>query len=380
MSRILKRPMFRRGGSSNEGIMTGLVDRKGYQEDGFVTKVGQTAAELTPELEALLRQYTPKTRLPLGAVGAGLLRGEGFRESLIKPYLDYTKRDDEREAGIKGGAAKLAIGQALKVPKATTTKAVRNISNETLFGIPPGGEGLISNAQALSVPGKFKASDTRMITLPDGRTMPYEEYKIQNTNENKAKQIVGSINTVGKLKNKMLADLEDTPTGPFGSVIGVMEGISDQFSQATEALGFNQNSLDFNPSKSEQLDKYLEDKGITRRAANFAAMKSSVINLAYMLAKIKEPGNPRLSEGDIIRQMDRIKFGASRDVFAAALNNIYEDEVIGARGQIEGYGLNPDDYFNVGKDTENTTETGARNMKKDYNILGLPEDKLAPIE
>ena len=380
MSRILKRPMFRRGGSSNEGIMTGLVDRKGYQEDGFVTKVGQTAAELTPELEALLRQYTPKTRLPLGAVGAGLLRGEGFRESLIKPYLDYTKRDDAREAGIKGGAAKLAIGQALKVPKATTTKAVRNISNETLFGIPPGGEGLISNAQALSVPGKFKASDTRMITLPDGRTMPYEEYKIQNTNENKAKQIVGSINTVGKLKNKMLADLEDTPTGPFGSVIGVMEGISDQFSQATEALGFNQNSLDFNPSKSEQLDKYLEDKGITRRAANFAAMKSSVINLAYMLAKIKEPGNPRLSEGDIIRQMDRIKFGASRDVFAAALNNIYEDEVIGARGQIEGYGLNPDDYFNVGKDTENTTETGARNMKKDYNILGLPEDKLAPIE
>ena len=380
MSRILKRPMFRRGGSSNEGIMTGLVDRKGYQEDGFVTKVGQTAAELTPELEALLRQYTPKTRLPLGAVGAGLLRGEGFRESLIKPYLDYTKRYDAREAGIKGGAAKLAIGQALKVPKATTTKAVRNISNETLFGIPPGGEGLISNAQALSVPGKFKASDTRMITLPDGRTMPYEEYKIQNTNENKAKQIVGSINTVGKLKNKMLADLEDTPTGPFGSVIGVMEGISDQFSQATEALGFNQNSLDFNPSKSEQLDKYLEDKGITRRAANFAAMKSSVINLAYMLAKIKEPGNPRLSEGDIIRQMDRIKFGASRDVFAAALNNIYEDEVIGARGQIEGYGLNPDDYFNVGKDTENTTETGARNMKKDYNILGLPEDKLAPIE
>ena len=117
MSRILKRPMFRRGGSSNEGVMTGLVDRKGYQKDGFVTSIGQRASELTPELEALLRQYTPKTSLPLGAVGAGLLRGEGFRESLINPYLDYTKRDDAREAGIKGGAAKLAIGQALKVPK-----------------------------------------------------------------------------------------------------------------------------------------------------------------------------------------------------------------------------------------------------------------------
>jgi hypothetical protein len=31
MSRILKRPMFRRGGSTNTGIMSGLVDRKNYK-------------------------------------------------------------------------------------------------------------------------------------------------------------------------------------------------------------------------------------------------------------------------------------------------------------------------------------------------------------
>ena len=31
MSRILKRPMFRKGGSTSKGIMTGLVDRKKYQ-------------------------------------------------------------------------------------------------------------------------------------------------------------------------------------------------------------------------------------------------------------------------------------------------------------------------------------------------------------
>ena len=30
MSRILRRPMFKMGGSTNSGIMTGLVDRKGY--------------------------------------------------------------------------------------------------------------------------------------------------------------------------------------------------------------------------------------------------------------------------------------------------------------------------------------------------------------
>ena len=32
MSRILSRPMFRKGGSTNKGIMDGLVDRKGYKQ------------------------------------------------------------------------------------------------------------------------------------------------------------------------------------------------------------------------------------------------------------------------------------------------------------------------------------------------------------
>ena len=31
MARVLNRPMFRRGGSTNEGIMHGLVDRRGYE-------------------------------------------------------------------------------------------------------------------------------------------------------------------------------------------------------------------------------------------------------------------------------------------------------------------------------------------------------------
>jgi hypothetical protein len=35
-SRILKRPMFRRGGMANQGIMSGLEDRSGYQEGGNI--------------------------------------------------------------------------------------------------------------------------------------------------------------------------------------------------------------------------------------------------------------------------------------------------------------------------------------------------------
>ena len=126
--------MFRRGGSSNQGIMTGLVDRKGYQEDGFVTTVGQKAEALTPELEALLRQYTPKTRLPIGEFGLNIASGMPITEALQDPYRRFTRADDAREASIRGGAAKLAIAQAMKVPKDPRTTAQKNADALGLVG------------------------------------------------------------------------------------------------------------------------------------------------------------------------------------------------------------------------------------------------------
>ena len=126
--------MFRRGGSSNQGIMTGLVDRKGYQEDGFVTTVGQKAGALTPELEALLRQYTPKTRLPIGEFGLNIASGMSLTDALRDPYKRFTRADDAREAAIRGGAAKLAIAQAMKVPKDPRTPAQKNADALGLVG------------------------------------------------------------------------------------------------------------------------------------------------------------------------------------------------------------------------------------------------------
>ena len=42
--RILKRPMFKKGGSANEGIMNGLVDRKGYAHAGVVHDAASTVS------------------------------------------------------------------------------------------------------------------------------------------------------------------------------------------------------------------------------------------------------------------------------------------------------------------------------------------------
>ena len=126
--------MFRRGGSSNQGIMTGLVDRTKHADQPFVTGIGKTAEALTPELEALLRQYTPKTRLPIGEFGLNIASGMSLTDALSDPYKRFTRADDAREAAIRGGAAKLAIAQAMKVPKDPRTTAQKNADALGLVG------------------------------------------------------------------------------------------------------------------------------------------------------------------------------------------------------------------------------------------------------
>jgi hypothetical protein len=440
MPRILKRPMFSRGGTTkkNNGIMTGLVDRTSFDE-GTPSPFSKerTSADVKAMMDAM-NEYAPvtKQRLNLGKVGLNLASGKYSGGDLISTlagagsdiYDDYTTKDDAYRAAIakrKQAAVSSSLSQQLAERKALaaakqkdqfitlsdgqaknelkgayvpgvlyqknlttgkieakqftvseekipTNKVARNTSDQVINGVEPGKTGFFTNEMINASGGQLTPVDDRMITLPDGRVIPYEEYKKTETKQDLAREVVASVDTLDKLKNRMLSQLKETPTGMVGAVFGILEGTSDQFSQATQALGFNNESLEFDVNSSAKLDKYLEGKGITKGAANFATMKGSVINLAYILAKIKEPNNPKLSEGDIIRQLDRIKFGASRDVFAAGLNNVFEEELISAKGQIIGYGFKPEDYFKeYGQNTETSTETntGKKQTFDPLNIL-----------
>jgi len=376
MSRILKRPMFRRGGSSNEGIMTGLVDRKKYSL-GSLDK--ENIASNVGILEEVLREYTPKTPFPTGAVGAGLVRGKGFRESLINPYLDYIKKDDAREAGIKGGAAKLGIGKALEKKTVGTLKQGRNTSNQTLFGVAPGKTGFFSSEQLMAGQGIIQPIDTRMAFTFDAKTNtlkqePVSEIDRRRDNEVKAKALGTQYNILGDLVGDMRTRLPTTVTGATGAGFGVVEGFADQFAQLGESFGIKEGLV----IKDEGvIDQYLKDKGFTEKAQSAATMKASVINLGYALAKIAEPDNPRLSEGDIIRQLNRINFGASREVFSASLDQILKEEGIRAAREIENLGFSFDDIINPSKKKDKTQPKDTKSI--DDNPLGFSEDKLAPV-
>ena len=121
MSRILKRPMFKTGGSTNEGIMHGLVNRKGYKygsvdEERLGTDVSA--------IKAAMDKYAPlpESRFPLGQIGLNLVSGEfagdGFLSNVGRsvrgPYSDWIKADDARslaEAQRTSSAISSSIGQ-----------------------------------------------------------------------------------------------------------------------------------------------------------------------------------------------------------------------------------------------------------------------------
>jgi hypothetical protein len=129
MSRVLKRPMFRTGGTPNEGIMHGLVNRRGYNQAGIVAR----AKEITPGFEELYREFTPKTRFPMGEIGLNLVSGQYAGDGLLQniagsardPYTRFTQTDDAREASIRRGAADLGISTAMEEFK-TLNKEERN--------------------------------------------------------------------------------------------------------------------------------------------------------------------------------------------------------------------------------------------------------------
>lgn len=142
MSRVFRRPMFRKGGNVGEGIMTGIVDREQYQRgtDPFIGETDQysfntpyqgrtipSLKDLTAESTDLLLEaagdrggFDPLTSflLAYGPAAAVENRGGGTIANLIaageKPIANLLKEkadEDKFQRGIRTKAAGAAIGQ-----------------------------------------------------------------------------------------------------------------------------------------------------------------------------------------------------------------------------------------------------------------------------
>ena len=110
MTRVLKRPMFRLGGNTDQGIMSGVVPRQGYRTGESVQTVGDLRNLTIPQLRELAgtMAYRPTGYTPAqGLIDFGLNlasaepRGSIFATSADaakKPFEKYTTSKAESEA------------------------------------------------------------------------------------------------------------------------------------------------------------------------------------------------------------------------------------------------------------------------------------------
>jgi len=119
VSKTLKRPMFRRGGTVNDGIMTGLTDRKQYSIGGIDREQLGTDAKTISDILAEFAPI-PKTRLPIGQFGLDIATGTPVGEALKSGYKTFTTQDDMRRAAMakrKQGAVSTALSSQMAEQK-----------------------------------------------------------------------------------------------------------------------------------------------------------------------------------------------------------------------------------------------------------------------
>ena len=368
MNRILKRPMFRMGGSAGTGITSGL-DRQNYKIGGGAgmardnIRLSDLPFMKTQNTPTVDDKSVPKTSFlnPQG-VGLGMGTLPGFLTQFGLNLVSATPRgnifataaESAKEPFSRFQAAKFKEKQSEDEFKKDLALALAKPQKQTLrqaVNKQTGERGFYTDTEIMNNPN-LVPPDNRMAFRFNANTNTFEQVPISDIERGKDKEVKAralgtQYNILTNLVSDMKTRLPSTVTGATGVGFGVVEGFADQFAQLAESLGIKDGLVIENEGA---IDKYLKDKGFTEKAQSAATMKASVINLGYALAKIAEPDNPRLSEGDIIRQLNRINFGASRNVFSASLDQILKEELIRASSEIKGLKLNPDDFIGVKKE------------------------------
>ena len=309
MSRILKRPMFRRGGSTNTGIMSGLVDRRNYSTGMFGNMTEDEIRSNVELLRGLQEQFAPlpKTRLPLGEVGLALASGAPIIDALGVGYKKFVSEDDKRRALAAKrdqAAVSTVLGQALKTPKDARTAAIKNAM---AMGLKPGTKEFNEYVTAATIKGgglNIEFDDKGNIkSITEGK-------KSKDPNEAQILQIQNTAFQLNNAGSTLIKELKGAKVGPTGAFINALDSAGSQISQAANAFGFTK---DYEDTGSGDIDNYLTNKfgsELAGDAVKFGKVKSASIQLAYLMAKADEPGG-RFTDRDIALKMQEIGLGAN---------------------------------------------------------------------
>lgn len=137
MSRILKRPMFRKGGSASEGIMSMANPRQNYQAGGISEELMQKYPEIGADYQKFYELYGDVAQQDMGQAksdilsnllirgGLGLVSGEGAGKGTLGSIATAFRGPTEQALGemqkLKGTEREIksaALGSAIEAESA----------------------------------------------------------------------------------------------------------------------------------------------------------------------------------------------------------------------------------------------------------------------
>ena len=311
MSRILRRPMFRMGGSTGTGIMSGLDKPRKRYATGSSLMPGTVPGFLTDYSVNLLS--TPPT-------------GNIFQTAATtakKPLSRFQAAQFQKKQAEDKFAKDLAL--VLAKPKTPTTKNVTNISDKTIAGVAPGKTGLVTNEDIVNNPGAFRTppsggldiqfnKDGSIKSISEGTKPTDAKFKTQ------AMELKNSTFAMNNVATTLLKNLKGAKVGPVGGTITALDSVSSQLKQLADATGFTNNFVN---TGSGKIDDYLRKnlgEGIFADSVQYGKIRSNAINLAYLMARVDEPGG-RFTDRDIALKMEEIGIGANPQRTAQILAN-----------------------------------------------------------
>ena len=256
-----------------------------------------------------------------GESGGGLLQqnfnqmnqGQGFLsnipESAILGAALYGQGMQGKDPLASAFPAFVQSAQAKKLltPKVGTQKQV--------FNKATGKVEFASDRQIIASKGNLvPALPTKSIVqTPGGGLQIQESYGAggagaDQKNVNTANEIFSTAQAMNNVANNLFKNLKGSKTGFVGETIEFLDSFGSQAKQAADSFGFAQNYED---TGSGAIDAIMtDDFKISKEAANYGKIKSAAINLAYLVARIDEPGG-RFTDRDIALKMKEFGFGAN---------------------------------------------------------------------
>ena len=401
MSRILKRPMFRSGGSTNEGIMHGLVDRKGY-DNGGPTQSEIYAKEFYDQISAI---QPPKPRFNMGQMGLNLVSGKYAGEGLLQniagsaqdPYTVFTKEDDTRrnlDYQTQMAAAKYGISKAdaekiaMEKAKAIALKggALKKAYDPNKINADGSKGGIIfADDVEIRARGLTPVVPTKSTVVnPGGGIEIIETYGGSGEKRGDSKSIATANeirNTtfqMNNVANNLINSLTTAKTGPVGATITALDSVRAQLKQTAQVFGFTEN---YNDTGTGMIDDYISDKfNLKKGAEDYGKVKSATINLAYLMARIDEPGG-RFTDRDIALKMEEMGIGANPTRTIEILTNAIQlrnSNAAFAFKTLTGKEMSFEDMNLVGSETgtDSATDTDTKG-DPNYNPLGKDPKLLA---